>query len=138
MSEIIKGIKESTFILKKHYSNFDGFEIFTSKRIIKVGISNSQNCCESFGCLWSGDSFEDFKDAELLSFNLVDTGLNKKMIEAGENLDCGDVMFVNFETSKGLFQIAAYNGHNGYYGHDAVVIENEFNNEDKELHRYGL
>ena len=31
-------------------------------------------------------------------------------------------MFVNINTSNGLLQFAAYNNHNGYYGHNAYFL----------------
>lgn len=31
-------------------------------------------------------------------------------------------MFINVETTRGLLQFAAYNEHNGYYGHDVLLV----------------
>ena len=42
-------------------------------------------------------------------------------------LEDGGVVFVNFDTSAGLFQLVAYNQHNGYYGHEVLVVSNELN-----------
>ncbi len=36
-------------------------------------------------------------------------------------------MFVNLETNVGLLQFVAYNSHNGYYGHDAVLVSKQLN-----------
>lgn len=129
MEKILK-IKEETFTIKDHYSDFDGFVIVTDKQDIKVGVSNSQSCCESFGCLISNDDVGEFIGAELLSIERVDEGLNTKMIDAGKCLDEGGAIFVNFNTSKGKFQIVAYNSHNGYYGHTAVIISQQLNTID--------
>lgn len=39
-----------------------------------------------------------------------------------EDLDAGSAMFINVETTKGLLQFVAYNEHNGYYGHDVLLV----------------
>ena len=39
-----------------------------------------------------------------------------------EDLDAGSAMFINVETTRGLLQFAAYNEHNGYYGHDVLLV----------------
>jgi hypothetical protein len=35
----------------------------------------------------------------------------------------GTAYFVNFYTSKGMFQLAVYDSHNGYYGHSFYIVE---------------
>ena len=127
MEKILR-IEETTFNAKMEGSyseNYDGFEIVTNKQTIRVGIDNSQCCCEDFGCLMTEDNVSEFIGSNLKSIRLVDSALNGKKIEQLEYLDCGDAMFVNFETDNGLFQIVAYNSHNGYYGHEAVLISNQ-------------
>ena len=42
-------------------------------------------------------------------------------------------MFVNINTSNGALQFAAYNEHNGYYGHEAVVISEKSDLDAKRL-----
>ena len=73
------------------------------------------------------DNFDDFIGADLLTIVSVDTAL--KTYELDPSRDDYDVldaaMFINFYTSKGTFQIVCYNSHNGYYGHDVVVISNQ-------------
>ena len=39
-----------------------------------------------------------------------------------EDLDAGSAMFINVETTRGLLQFAAYNEHNGYYGHEVKLV----------------
>lgn len=113
---------------EKDWSTFGGFQIITDQQTIKIGISNSQSCCGHWGYLITNDDFNDFIEAELLNIVLVDTALNiKKVEDTVESLDGGDIMFVNLETSKGIFQIVAYNSHNGYYGHEAVVVSKQLN-----------
>lgn len=110
-----------------YYCGFDGFNIVTSEQTIKVGISNSSNCCENWGTVTSEDTFEDFIGAELLSVEVVNDKLEKTVLP---ELYEGSCMFVNFNTSKGLFQLVVYNDHNGYYSHEAVVISRELNHEE--------
>lgn len=107
------------------WGSYDGYEILTDRQLIYVLIDNGQSCCESWGYLASDDDLTQFEDAELLSISIVDEGYNERMIEAGRYLDEGGIVFVNFNTSNGVFQLACYNGHNGYYGHDVVVITNQ-------------
>jgi len=108
----------------RKYRKYDGFEIETSEQVIFVGIDNSSQCCEEWGYLSTVDDTKDFIDAELLNIVIVDENLNTKYFEySGE---CS-AMFVNFETSKGTFQLTMYNTHNGYYSHLAVLVSKELN-----------
>lgn len=86
---------------------------------VKVGISEYQQCCESYGHVTSEDDFSDFIGAELHDVTGVDKKLESVVLPYQS---CTDIMFVNFTTSKGVLQFVAYNDHNGYYGHDAVLI----------------
>lgn len=130
MEKIIK-IEQSEFFKdennESNWYSFDGFVITTNIQTIKIGISNFQSCCENFGCIITNDNIEEFIDSELKDIYIVDNSLNNKKIEELEYLDCGGVMFVNFETSEGLLQFVAYNAHNGYYGHEAVLISKQLN-----------
>ena len=125
--EKILDIKEDTWSTGK-YSEFDGFVITTDNQIIKIGISNSQSCCENWGYLTTEDNIKEFIGTNLLSIQRVDTLLKKhKEVEELQYLDEGDAMFINLETSNGLLQFVVYNAHNGYYGHEAVVISKDLN-----------
>lgn len=108
---------------------YEGWQIVTSEQTIKIGISDGQSCRESFGCIITNDETSEFVGAELKAIALVDEALNRKEIEELEYLAAGGVMFVNIETSEGLLQFAAYNAHNGYYGHEAVLISKQLNEE---------
>lgn len=113
-----------------HYSNYEGFEVETTEQRIYVLISNSSSCCENWGHFATPDDPKEFIGAQLLKVEIVDEALNKETFEK----DCGDVydggvMFVNFETDRGTFQLTAYNKHNGYYGHTAKVISRDLNTE---------
>lgn len=102
-------------------SGYDGFIItLEDDTQIKMGISNGQSCCEQWGYIISEDSLEQFIGAEYHGVEVV----NEKL----ETVDLGDIyqgscMFVNIKTSEGVLQFVAYNEHNGYYGHQAVVVE---------------
>jgi hypothetical protein len=102
-------------------SSYDGFKITTDAQEILILVSNGQSCCESFGHVVSEDDFKDFIGADLFSVKVVDVGINEKMVEAGQSLDAGEIMFVNLETSNSTLQFAVYNSHNGYYGHTGIV-----------------
>lgn len=125
MEKILK-IEETTFN-EGSYQNYEGFVIITDKQTIKVGISDGQSCCESFGYMFTNDEIQEFIGSELLKIESVDSALNGKVIEELEYLDQGDSMFINFETSVGILQFVAYNAHNGYYGHEAVLISKQLN-----------
>ena len=101
----------------------DGYEAVTDGDAdIHVMISNGQSCCESWGYFTSEDDLTQFIGAELREVNLVDTALDVRRIkEVDDYLKEDDIQFVNFETNKGTFQLAVYNRHNGYYGHNIVV-----------------
>ena len=119
----VEGFKPSF----KSYSGFDGYEIQTTKQVIKLGISNGQNCCENWGYFMTNDNLEEFVDSELLNVEIVNEILNvEKLVDVYE----GGCMFVNLTTSNGVLQFVAYNSHNGYYGHTAVVESEQLTLED--------
>ncbi len=130
MKEIIISVEE-VFNLGEKYNQFDGYKITTDKQEIFVLISNGQSCCEQWGYLSSNDGLEDFSGAELLKLELVDEALNKQQIkdEFKYGLDEGSIIFVNFETDRGTFQLAVYNNHNGYYGHNIKITSNQLTKE---------
>lgn len=130
MEKILR-IEETNFKTdEKGWSNYDGYQIITDQQTIKIGISSGQCCCENFGCIITNDDIKDFIDSSLLGISITDTALNNKKIEEIEYLGEGGAMFVNIETSEGLLQFVAYNSHNGYYGHDAVLVSKQLNYED--------
>lgn len=136
MNEVILSIEEGSFNRpregfgsKVYYDDFDGYIIKTDQQTIKIGISNSQSCCENWGYLTTNDDLQEFVGAKLTAIKLVDTALNVKPIE-DHDLYEPSLMFVNFATDRGTMQLVAYNDHNGYYGHDAVVISEQFNHDE--------
>lgn len=131
MSEKIIRIEEVTFKRSKDdWDEFAGYQIITDKQTIKLGISNSQNCCESWGYFMSEDDLKEFEGAELKEITLTDVALKTEIFESKDIDFEGDLMFVNFSTDKGVLQFTAYNQHNGYYGHNAIVISEQLNHEE--------
>lgn len=130
MEKILR-IEETNFKTKETtWCGYDGYQIITDQQTIQIGISDYQSCCEDFGCIITNDETNEFIGAELLGISITDTALNNKKIEELEYLDCGGAMFVNLETSEGLLQFVAYNSHNGYYGHEAVLVSKQLNCEE--------
>src|SRR6185437_12398098 len=105
------------------FDNMDGYEVETDQHVYRVLISNEQSCCESWGYLASDDDLTPFIGAELREVRLTDTALNTARVEASDYYgdDAGGIQFVDFVTDRGTFQLAVYNGHNGYYGHGVIV-----------------
>ena len=130
--EKILSIKETTF--KKnanHWASYDGYEITTDKQVIKIGIGDDQNCCERWGYFITEDNLDEYIGSNLINISHTDMELNTKQLD---DLDvCADetrTMFITFETTNGSFQFVAYNSHNGYYGHYAIVISEQLNIEE--------
>ena len=129
MEKIIR-IEETVFKEDpKQYFNYEGFQIVTDKQVIKLGISDDQSCCERAGYFMSEDNLKEFEGSSLLNIFLVDTNLNVERYNR-ENLYSPYLMFVNIKTDKGLLQFVAYNDHNGYYGHSAIVISEQLNHKE--------
>ena len=107
MEKILK-IEAGSFEIKNCWQEFDGYQ-----------------SCEEFGYIITNDEIKDFIGAELLGISITDKALNNKRIKELEDLYEGGAMFVNLEANKGLLQFVAYNSHNGYYGHDAVLVSKQ-------------
>jgi len=136
---IIKKINEVQVKIKTDYEpNFDGFEIIIGERgndynneTIQLLISNDTQCCEKVGYFLTNDDVAEFIGAEFLKLNEVDSSLNVQtliddFVRNGEeyNESYCSTMFINIETNIGTLQFTAYNEHNGYYGHEAIVLHN--------------
>jgi hypothetical protein len=111
------------------YGGYDGFVVETTSQKILLLIANDSCCCENWGHFWMNDKPEDFIGAEVLGVEVVDTGLDVKKVDK-LYLDEGAVMFVNIKTSVGVLQFTAYNSHNGYYGHRALVSCEQLKHEE--------
>ena len=101
--------------------SMDGYEVTCANHRVLVLIDNGQSCCESWGYMSSEDNLSQFVGATLRDIKLTDTGCNTKMIEEEKSIYEGGIQFVDFITSKGDFQLAVYNAHNGYYGHGIII-----------------
>lgn len=102
--------------------NKDGYEVKTDKHTWLILIDNGQSCCESWGYISSDDQLDSYIGKEVVSVKLTDKGLNTKMIESTKTYD-GGAQFVDFNFADGqILQLAVYNSHNGYYGHDILVV----------------
>jgi hypothetical protein len=108
------------------YAAMDGYKVETDKHIIYVLIDNGQSCCESWGYFSSDDDLSLFTGSELKEINLTDKALNKQKFKDSDYYeDEGGIQFVDFVTNKGIFQLAVYNAHNGYYGHGILVAKDD-------------
>ncbi len=109
------------------YSEYDGYGVETDKHRFLVLIDNGQSCCENWGYLSSEDDLQHFIGAELRNVTATDIASKKIALALKEGnewgLDEGAVRFVDFETDRGVFQLAVYNAHNGYYGHGVIVAK---------------
>lgn len=79
---------------------------------------NGQSCCEH-RYMTTSDKLEEFNGAILLDFELKDA----------PNLpdnhgDDHEIQFLDVKTSKGVFQMASHNEHNGYYGGFLIQASN--------------
>lgn len=102
----------------------DGYSVKTDQHTFWVLIDNGQSCCESFGIITSEDDHAPFIGAELREVRLTDRALNQKRVDdSGYYDDSGGIQFVDFDTDRGVFQLAVYNAHNGYYGHSILVLK---------------
>ncbi len=122
MNEIILEISETLFD-----DTYEGFLITTSKQKIKFGISDDQQCCEYPGHLSTNDDIQEFIGAEILNINLVeDDDYKTDQMVNGNFIDKKFLVFINIETTKGTLQLAVYNMHNGYYGHEVTIKSEQY------------
>lgn len=118
----------------KEYCREAGFQVVTNEQTITLAIDDESSCCESWGYFLTEDDTEKFVGAELRGVSITDTNRSHRTFigyneegypgwdaDGNEDLDAGDVMFVDIETDRGVLQFVAYNAHNGYYGHEARV-----------------
>lgn len=111
------GFSEKLSYLMGGGFEYDGVTItLDDGTVYQFGIYNKASCCESWGFLSPPDAVTAFVGAEFVSLDKVGTNELQERADA-EYLNDGGVAFVNVETSLGQLQFAAYNAHNGYYGH---------------------
>lgn len=116
-------------VLSRHFENVKddkGADYIDEEEYI-FRISSDANCCEEWGSFVSEDDLQRFEGCELYDIYFTDTSLNTEQLRyiasLKDSLDYHNIQFINFKTSKGVFQFTVYNCHNGYYGHDITVTQ---------------
>lgn len=100
----------------------DGWRITTTRDVIELLIENETSCCESWGYATAEDDPGVFIGAGVVRIDVTNShwGTVSWCPNPGD-YDIFEAMFVTIVTDRGPFQIAAYNGHNGYYEHDVIA-----------------
>lgn len=88
---------------------------FTDDTELKI-FDNGQSCCES-RYMRTDDDLTDYNGSTLLDFEL------KRAPNIVDEYGDHEVQFLDVRTSKGVFQMANHNEHNGYYGGFWIVAE---------------
>ncbi len=132
MTETIKTISTVYGYRDADWQTWDGYLVETSERKIRLLVDGGQNCCEDFGMITAAeDEIGYFIGAKLLRIDWTGPELTKHKDVEAIDLEEGAVMFVDFVTNRGTLQLAVYNAHNGYYGHEAkLVIDGESVHEE--------
>lgn len=107
----------------------EGYQVRTTEHVYQVLISNERECCEYSGYFATEDPLIDFVGAVLDHIAVTDVGREtlvltdalKTLQDKDLDIDPNQIQFVTFYTNHGIFQLAVYNYHNGYYGHDVLV-----------------
>lgn len=119
MSNKIVSIEE-IFDVEHEGAFYDGYFVLTEENETHtVLIENGQSCCEDWGYFSTNDNLKEFLG---LTLKDVDTNIDPE----GGAYGATSTYFVNFrfeETSK-VLQLAVYNSHNGYYGHEVLYMKN--------------
>lgn len=132
--EQILSIKEVDLQVDGEWGTYSGFEIGTDNQAIKLLIQSDQLCCERWGYFMSEDDIQSFVGSHFLELKITDNELKEGLLEKHDlNHEYfeGSVMFVDIETTNGTLQFVAYNAHNGYYGHQALIISEQLNHEER-------
>lgn len=131
--EIITAI-EKGYVEERPDDDWIGIKITTNKQEIKVLINDFQSCCEQYDVLILSPNCT-LPIPDIIGHEIKNVGWGKEIVN---NLTCqiGSLNFynetlqesaiVNIETNKGLYQIIAYNDHNGYYQHSVCVEWNGY------------
>lgn len=102
----------------------EGYRIKTEKHDLKLLIQSGQECCERWGYAVANEDASSFIGAEYLGYKTVysDNILKAVDKDTADDIENGNLLFLNVETSRGTLDFTVYNAHNGYYGHDAFLI----------------
>ena len=122
----IKKIEDMPYDVETNSSLFDGYLVITDKHTFAVLIDNHQQSCENWGYMHSEDDLEKFIGADLYEIKLTDIARNvHKLKEICPYVKADQIQFVDFKTTKGTFQLVAYNEQNGFYGHKIIVLQDQ-------------
>lgn len=116
-------------ILSFDEAEYEGYKVITNNSVYEILIGNTQKCCEEFGQLCTDDNLLNYLGAELINIDLTNTllqniNVNDFLKDYGTSSE-QQIQFVTFKTDRGDFQLAVYNFHNGYYGHEIKIIKNK-------------
>lgn len=106
-----------------YYGGYDGYKVTTTDNVYYILISNGQSCCEDWGYFDTNDNSQDFIGATLVEIKFDGERLSPMEEDVYEEEYWAQ--FVDFRTTEGVFQLAVYNNHNGYYGHGIYVLKNK-------------
>ena len=122
MSDKILLIEEIDEVVKS--DSYEGYRIKTEKHELKLLIHSCQQCCESWGYAVANEDTSSFIGAEYLGYNTIysDDILKAVDNDTAYDIENGNLLFLNVETSRGTLDFTVYNAHNGYYGHDAYLM----------------
>lgn len=128
--EVIINIQRRSVLSR---GNYEGFLIRTNYQDIEIGITRERSCCELHGYFDSEPPAfyigAHFRGIELTDTELITHFHTQGHREASRMNEYGGVMFVNIKTDRGVYQVAVYNWHNGYYGHDVYVHSQQLTTE---------
>jgi len=106
------------------FDGLSGYAITTSKQVIKFLVESFQLCCEEWGYMTTNDNTNDFVGAKVLAIKRVAADYSKLPIVPDDD-EFINTIFVDIETNIGVLQFAAYNAHNGYYGHEVKIVSEQ-------------
>ncbi len=121
-------VKKPDYIIRQYY---EGYQIVTNEEIWYFLINGEGQCCERWGYFDCGDDISEVIGKELKEIYVTDTALKSETLyskmekhQINRKYDSPSLCFVNVVTTCGAsVQLAVYNEHEGYYGHDVFVLK---------------
>lgn len=113
----------------KNGGEYNGVKVTTTDdREYLILIDNDQQCCENWGYIYLNDDPEEFVGKQIIDIHITNNAdeIHKSQLEVKTDVsvECADVMFVDFVMEDAtVLQLAVYNEHNGFYGHDILFVE---------------
>lgn len=103
----------------------EGVRVGTTHGDIRALISAGQQCCETYGGeIVSNDHSPDY----FIGAPVFEVRVTDGSGEVHEDVGMGDyenAAFIDIVTIRGVLQLTVYNHHNGYYGHDVILLDGE-------------